>query len=265
VPSGTTSAPETAIAQGLAAAVYVVSHHTVREGELPIGLFVELCRAGGVPVIVDMAAEYDLRSAIGVGADAVIWSGHKFLGGPTSGIVAGRRPMIRAMYLQNRGLGRMMKAGKEAVAGAIAALDAWAGRDHAAEAAREAAIVAAWMEDLAGLPGIGLSRHADWTGNPVTRLCLTIDPGAAGLNAWELAARCLAGRPAVALRDDLAMHQLIFLDPCNLTATEAVQVAARIRAVCTAARHDGDGRRQSWDDAKRARGSVALPWLDGDG
>lgn len=267
VPLGTAALCETyhldaALRQGLAAAVYVVSHHTVREGELPMDLFIAACRARGVPVIVDMASEYDLTGAVALGADAVIWSGHKFLGGPTSGIVAGRAAMIRAMVLQNRGLGRLMKAGKEAIVGAVAALEAWAARDHAAEAAREAAIVDRWIAALAGLPGITADRHADWTGNPITRVRLRLTPEA-GLYAWELAARALAGRPAVALRDDLSMHHLIFLDPCNVTAEEAVIVSDRIRAIYDAARATGDGFRHDWSGEKEARGRAETPWIGG--
>ncbi len=267
VPLGTAALSETyhleaAVRQGLAAAVYVVSHHTVREGELPLPLFAEICRAHRLPLIVDMASEYDLTSAIALGAEAVIWSGHKFLGGPTSGIVAGTAPMIRAMLLQNRGLGRLMKAGKEAVVGAMAALEAWAERDHAAEAAREAAIVDGWIAALGREPGLALARHPDWTDNPIVRVEIRVDPAAAGLHAFELAERCLAGTPAVALRDDLSMHQLLYLDPCNVTADEAPLVAARIREVCAAARAAGDGCRRSWAEEKRARGRASIPWLE---
>ena len=267
VPLGTAALCETyhldaAIQEGLAAAVYVVSHHTVREGELPMDLFIATCRAHGVPVIVDMASEYDLTGAIALGADAVIWSGHKFLGGPTSGIVAGRAGMIRAMVLQNRGLGRLMKAGKEAIVGAVAALEAWGTRDHAAEAARQAAIVEGWIAALSGLPGVRASRYRDWTGNPITRAKLRLS-SEAGIYAWELAERAMAGNPAVALRDDLSMHQLIYLDPCNVMANEAVQVSDRIRAICDAARRSGDGCKRSWSDEKAARGRAATDWIEG--
>lgn len=268
VPLGTAALCETyhleaAIRAGLAAAVYVVSHHTVREGELPLPLFIEICRAHGVPVIVDMAAEYDLRGAVALGADAVIWSGHKFLGGTTSGIVAGRAGMIRAMVLQNRGLGRLMKAGKEAIVGALVALEAWTRRDHAAAAEREGRIVDAWIADLSREPGLSLARHGDWTGNPVVRAEIRLDPAQAGLHAWELAERCLAGTPAVALRDDLSMHQLLYLDPCNVTDDEAALVSERIRDVCATARATGDGRKRDWVAEKRGRGCAPTPWLDG--
>ncbi|MEL6964176.1 MAG: hypothetical protein AAFO01_15590, partial [Pseudomonadota bacterium] len=94
VPIGTAAACETwhlrrALEDGAKAAMYVVSHHTVRENELPMDLFIDLCGEHNVPVIVDMASEYDLRGPIALGASIVIYSGHKFLSGVTSGIVAG--------------------------------------------------------------------------------------------------------------------------------------------------------------------------------
>lgn len=268
VPLGTACLCETyhleaALTEGLAAAVYVVSHHTVREGELPLDVFIDLCRRRGVPAIVDMASEYDLRSAIGLGADAVIWSGHKFLSGTTSGIIAGPRRFMRAVYLQNRGLGRLMKVGKEGLIGAISALEAWDRRDHAREKTRETAITELWSRELAVLPGLTVSPHQDWTGNPITRVELKIAPAVAGLFAWELAGRLLAGNPAIAVRDDLAERQLIYLDPCNVTLAEATQVAPAIRTAFESARSSGNGCRISWPDEKRRRGTVSIPWLDG--
>lgn len=253
---------QAALDRGLAAALYVVSHHTVREGELPMDAFVGLCRERGVPVIVDMASEYDLRGPASLGASAAIWSGHKFLAGPTSGIVAGNRAFLRAMYLQNCGIGRVTKVGKEGILGATAALAVWEGRDHAAERAREAAIIMLWMEALSSLPGITAALHDDWTGNPITRVELQFDPGEAGLHAWELAARLLQGTTAIVLRDDLAEHQRLYLDPCNVTQAEARMVAEAIAATLTAARAAGDGPGPDWSAVKRARGRALVPWLE---
>src|SRR6185503_14884046 len=112
-----------ALSPRTAAGLYVVSHHTAQSGQIGLRRFVATCHAAGVPVIVDMAAEYDLTGAFALGADLAIWSAHKVLGGPTAGIVAGRRDLVRAAWLQNRGIGRAMKVGKEGIAGAVAALD----------------------------------------------------------------------------------------------------------------------------------------------
>ncbi|MBW8789026.1 MAG: aminotransferase class V-fold PLP-dependent enzyme, partial [Rhizobium leguminosarum] len=100
---------ENAITDKTAAAVYVVSHHVVDYGLLNLKEFVEIAHAKGVPVIVDAASEYDLRIFLEQGADIALYSGHKFLGGPTSGIVAGRKELVRHAFLQNMGIGRGMK------------------------------------------------------------------------------------------------------------------------------------------------------------
>jgi len=59
----------------------------------------------------------------------VVASGHKVLGAPTSGLICGRKSLVRACYLQNWGIGRAMKVGKEGIVGLMAALEAWATRD----------------------------------------------------------------------------------------------------------------------------------------
>lgn len=251
---------EAALADGAAAVVHVVSHHTVRENELPLDLVVEIARAHGVPVIVDMAAEYDLRAPIVVGAAAAVWSGHKFLAGPTSGILAGTPALIRAAYLQRIGIGRLMKAGKEAIAGAMAALDAWEERDHAAEAAAEEARLALWESALAGQPGLALARHRDWTGNPVIRLRLRLAPEAAGLHAWELSARLAARRPRIMLRDDLMEHEELYLDPATLTDNEARDVGEAIVDELSRVRAGAGGKRRSWSEVKRGRRAALLDW-----
>ncbi|MET0428330.1 MAG: aminotransferase class V-fold PLP-dependent enzyme, partial [Microvirga sp.] len=159
VPIGTVSSAygyqlDEAITERTASALYVVSHHTVQYGMIGLEEFSQICHARQVPVIVDAAAEYDLKGFLARGADVVLYSGHKFLGGPTTGIVAGRKDLVRAAYLQNRGVGRGMKVGKESVAGVIAAIDAWEKRDHEGIREREKSALRLWQDTLAPLPGI---------------------------------------------------------------------------------------------------------------
>jgi len=161
---------EAALDERTAAAMFVVSHHVVPTGQVDLATFIRTAHAQGVPVIVDMASEYDLTGAVALGADLVIWSAHKFLGGPTAGIVAGKHDLVRAAYLQHRGIGRAMKVGKEGIAGAILALEAWGRRDHAAVRAGEMKIVEYWLAALAGVAGLALRVLPDWTGNPIDRV-----------------------------------------------------------------------------------------------
>ena len=253
---------EDSIGERTAAALFVVSHHVVQEGQIPLEEFVSICKERGVPVIVDMASEYDLRSPIELGADLVIYSSHKFLGGPTGGIVAGRKELVRAAYLQNMGLGRHMKIGKEGIAGTIAALEAWERRDHEAAYESEQRYVSHWCEVLDGVPGLRLETHHDWTDNPIDRLKVTVTPAEAGLYAWELADRLSAGEPSIQVRDDLVEHGYLFLDPCNLAPGEEVVVGQRIAEEVEKARTNEDGCRYSLSDRKRRSVQAALKWPD---
>ena len=163
------------ISEQTAAAVYVISHHAVQYGQIDLAEFCAICRERGVPVIIDAASEYDLRGFLAKGADIVCYSAHKFLGGPTAGIVAGRKDLVRAAFLQNNGIGRGMKVGKESIAGTIAALEAWGKRDHKAVRAREMGYLKLWMERLAKVPGLKPTIVPDPTDNPLDRLKLEVN------------------------------------------------------------------------------------------
>jgi D-glucosaminate-6-phosphate ammonia-lyase len=216
------------ISERTAAALYVVSHHTVQHGQLPLARFAEICHAHGVPVVADLASEYDLRGFLAAGTDLAIYSSHKYLGGPTAGIVAGRKDLVRAAFLQNSGIGRGMKVGKEGIVGTIAALEAWEHRDHEGIRARETRHLGLWYERLTGQPGVSVSIVPDPTDNPLDRLRLTVDSAATGTTAWDLADALAAGDPPVIVRDHEVEHGHFFLDPCNLHEGEAAMVAQRI-------------------------------------
>ena len=245
-----------------AAALYVVSHHVVGYGQLPLDVFARVCHARGVPVIADLASEYDLKGFLGAGADVAIYSGHKFLGGPTAGIVAGRKDLVRATFLQNSGIGRGMKVGKESIAGTIAALEAWGARDHAAVRRRENGHLDLWTARFAGLAGIRAEIVADPTGNPLDRLAFHVDPDAARITAWDLADALTRGNPPVIVRDHEVELGFFELDPCNLHDGEASIVAERILAEVDVARKRNEPSGRSAADRKTARFEGLLRWPD---
>ncbi|WMT88953.1 aminotransferase class V-fold PLP-dependent enzyme [Pelagibacterium sp. 26DY04] len=249
-----------AITENTAAALYVVSHHCVEYGQLPLEIFCEIAHEKGVPVIVDAASEYDLKGFLAKGADLVLYSGHKFLGGPTSGIIAGKADLVAAAYLQNYGIGRGFKVGKEGIAGVIAALEAWDTRDHAGIRARERAALDLWKATLDDRPGILARLTPDPTGNPLDRLRIDFDPRMAKITAWDFAAAMAAGEPAIIVRDHEAEHNYLFLDPCNLHAGEEEVVAGRLTAVLDAALA-ADGRMVTpFADTVRARAQAFGRW-----
>ena len=250
-----------AIDANTAAAVYVVSHHVVDYGQIGLDEFIGICHANCVPVIVDAASEYDLRGFISAGADIVLYSAHKFLGGCTAGIAAGQKDLIRNMYLQNRGIGRGFKVGKESILGAVAALIAWDKRDHVAVRRREAAVLEFWAETFATLVGVTVQIVPDSTGNPLSRLKFSIDPALGKLTAWDLADRLAQQDPPIMVRDELVEQGFFLLDPCNLHRDEERVVAATIARVCQSAVNNPLPPR-SMVERHTANELAALSWPD---
>ncbi len=157
---------EAAINDRTAALFYSVGS---AEGIVELPELVEIGRKHEIPVIVDAAAalppKSNLRHFIELGADLVVFSGGKAIGGPqASGILVGRSDLIESVALQHQdmdvypetwtfrdtylnsqrlpgpphhGLGRPMKVGKEEVAGLVVALKAYLEADEEKEIRRQ--------------------------------------------------------------------------------------------------------------------------------
>lgn len=253
---------EGALSEQTAAAVYVVSHHVVDYGLIPLEEFAEVCHARGVPVIVDAASEYDLKGFLARGADIALYSAHKFLGGPTAGIVAGRKGLVRAAFLQNGGIGRGMKVGKEGMVGTIAALEAWERRDHAAIRARETAHLELWRRTLDGRPGVTATIEPDPTNNPLDRLKVRVSPGEAHITAWDLSDSLALGDPPVIVRDHALEHGAFYMDPCNLHPGEEVIVARRLDEELTRAQRSNEIIATPLEERRNRRAAYLARWPD---
>ncbi|MBN7804355.1 aminotransferase class V-fold PLP-dependent enzyme [Agrobacterium rosae] len=253
---------ENAITDRTAAAVYVVSHHVVDYGLLNLKEFVEIAHAKGVPVIVDAASEYDLKLFLEQGADIVLYSGHKFLGGPTSGVVAGKKDLVRNAFLQNMGVGRGMKVGKESIYGVMAALEAWEKRDHVGIRERETGYLNLWAKTLANRPGVTALIEPDPTNNPLDRMRVIISPEEAHITAWDLAAALRQGPQPIIVRDHEVEHHYFYLDPCNLHPGQETIVASRLVEELDKARASNEIIATPFEDLSRHRFDGALRWPD---
>ncbi|MER7409202.1 DgaE family pyridoxal phosphate-dependent ammonia lyase [Streptomyces cacaoi] len=222
---------EGAIGPRTAALLYVQSHHAVQKGSLSLAETVAVGRAHGVPVLVDAAAESELRTWTGSGADLVVFSGGKALGGPTSGLVCGPAGLVAACRAQYAGIGRPMKVGKETVLGLVRAVREHEERRGAGDGsgpARERERMARLAARLDGLPGVTARVVRDEAGRDIHRAELTIDPAGAGRDAGALAAELAAGSPPVFLRDHHAVTGRLAVDPRPLTPDEEETVARRL-------------------------------------
>lgn len=207
----------------VAAFLFVQSHHTVHKGMLALERCIALCQARGIPVLIDAAAEEDLTRFVTSGAALVTFSGGKAIGGPTSGIVAGRADLVEACRAQNAGIGRPMKVGKEALVGLWAALTAYRQRDVAAEERRNRAVV---DELLAGFaPYARTERLVDEAGRGIERAGLVLEPA----EAARLVAFLAAGSPAIHIRGHLLESGIVAFDPRPLAAGDVALVVERVR------------------------------------
>ncbi len=244
------------LARGDVAAVAFI-HERVERG-VPIEQVVELARTHDVPVIVDAAAALpppeNLRRYTAAGADLVAFSGGKALHGPqASGILCGRADLIRAVALQHQdmdvdpglfggpvpghGLGRPMKVGKEEIAGAVAALELYARRDHAAERRRWKADMRLVADALADVPGVR-ARYAFPLPNrrPLPCVLIELDQSKLGQTAVDVLRALEAGDPPIVLNDHQADRGVIMVYPSNLRPGEASLVADRLLAALAPSR-----------------------------
>ncbi|HOJ09265.1 MAG TPA: aminotransferase class V-fold PLP-dependent enzyme [Clostridiales bacterium] len=220
-----------AINENTAAALFVVSHHTVQSRLIKLKEFIRISKKKGIPVIVDAASEYDLRGFSEAGADIVIYSGHKFLGGPTSGIIAGKKEMVRACYAQERGIGRGMKIGKESIIGIIEALEQWNERDTEAIRASEDKRIQFAYNFLNNIKRLKCEYSPDQTNNPITRLKVVVDPKISPLTAFELSVLLAEGEPSIRVRSHHVDMGYFYLDPCNLIDGEMEIICDRIKTL----------------------------------
>ena len=212
-----------------AAVIYVVSHHAVFNGMLTLEETIESAHQRGVPVIVDAAAETDFEKYVKSGADLVVFSGHKAIGGPTSGIIVGNKERIAACQLQDKGIARMMKVGKENIMGVYAALKyhIQVSEDQRADQYKRRSKQLKGL--LEAVPGIDVSIGWDGT-RPIPRVLLKVGK-ASKYTAKQLIDRLESGDPSIRTRNHLADEGIIQFDPRELKEEELPVIAARLQEI----------------------------------
>ena len=218
-----------AIGSDTAAVVCVVSHHTVRYGCLPLEQVVAIAHEHGVPVIVDGAAQsFVIKKIVEAGADLVICSGHKYLSGTTAGVVCGKRELVEAVNLQNRGIGRPMKVGKEGIVGTMAALEYRMRLDVDGWEAEQDRKMNHIMDRLGGIDGISLSVDPDPNGNPFSRARVTVEPETVGLSAEVINRAMMDNEPSVRLRAHHTDEGYFTVDAMELSDNEIEMTCDRL-------------------------------------
>ncbi len=223
-----------AIGDQTAAVMFVVSHHTVRYGCVPLERVVEIAHERGVPVVVDGAAQsFVIKEIVGAGTDLVICSGHKYLSGTTAGIVCGREDLVQGVNLQNQGIGRPMKVGKEGIVGAMVALEYRMKLDVDAWEAEQNRKMYRIIERLEGIEGIRMSVEPDPNGNPFSRARMDVDEGQVGLSAGAISRAVADGDPSIRVRAHHVDEGYFMIDAMEMTDEEVELTCDRLMGVLT--------------------------------
>ena len=232
-------------------------------GTLPLPEVASIAHAKGVPVIVDAAAALppraNLRRFIAEGADLVVFSGGKAIGGPqASGILAGRKDLIASVALQHQdmdvraqtwnrrnllgsgevygiphqGFGRAMKVGREEIAGLIVALERFAAGSDADDIAANHLRLDAVEEHLGKVQHVSVERKQA-TSQSLPQLWVQLDEQSLDFTAYDVVNRLLQGNPAIALSESRAEFGTVIVNPSTLNDDEAVIVGRRLREVLT--------------------------------
>ncbi len=208
---------ESAVTGNTAALLYVKSHHCVQKGMLSIDDFVQVAQANHLPLIVDAAAEEDLRGWVASGADMVIYSGAKAFNAPTSGFITGKKTWIA----------RAMKIGKENMVGLVYALENY----HQGQTTVTAAQLQPVAEAISAIHGLYADIEQDEAGRAIWRIRVQVNASELGLNAQDVEAQLRGGEIAIYARK-YQLHQGVFsLDPRTVAEGEMALIVARLREI----------------------------------
>jgi L-seryl-tRNA(Ser) seleniumtransferase len=140
-------------------------YYTIRPSTevMPVKDFAEVAKEYDLPLIVDAAPNLTHKKVPKIlqdwGADLVIFSGGKQLGGPNNtGILAGREDLVKLAHLNSYpfdGVGRVAKMSRETIVGLVKALELFMERDDE-EYYKEMEVKSMELaEELASIKGLG--------------------------------------------------------------------------------------------------------------
>jgi L-seryl-tRNA(Ser) seleniumtransferase len=219
---------EMEITENTAALLYIKSHHTVQKSMLPIEEMVDLAKKHALPLILDAAAENDLQKYYEFGADLIIYSGAKAIEAPTSAMIIGRNPYIPWVQLQNKGIGRAMKIGKENIVAFVKALELY--MENGAES-RDSLIqrLLPFVEQLNKIPGLEAEIVQDAAGREIYRASVKIIDSKS--SALEVIKALKEGKTAVYTREYQANKGIIEFDIRAVNQEEMSCISMRLREI----------------------------------
>lgn len=216
------------ITKDTAALLYVKSHHTVQKSMLSIEEMVSISKEYSIPLIIDAAAEEDLFKFIKAGADLVIYSGAKAIEGPSSGLVIGKEEYINWVRLQNDGIGRSMKIGKDNILGLLAAIENYL--DNGSESGESMKLrLEPFISELNKINYVSAKEVQDSSGRDIFRAEITISSPTK--SAFDVVRELKAGKLAIYTRDYQANNGKLELDIRQVNKEEMMMIVKKLEDI----------------------------------
>jgi len=215
----------------------------------PLADIIEVGKKYDVPVILDAADQLppveNLYKFIDMGADLVCFSGGKGIRGPqAAGILCGRRDLIASAVLQmidtagepfdewhppaslipkdklrgkpQHGIGRSMKASKEAVIGLLVALQNFTEEKFVKREQHLRRLLTGIGERLEGITGVEMRITEGYYKGGHPMLEINIDEQVAGKNAAAVFQRLKDNEPHIYLGDKYLQRGMLLVNSINL-------------------------------------------------
>lgn len=220
---------EAALDHDRSSCLLLVSSRLTRGRPIDLAEAVEAAHRRGVPAIIDGAAQ-DLRidALLATGADIVLVSAHKYLASPTAGLILGKRSLVEACLAHERGIGRAMKATKEAILGVLAALHERSRLDLEAWRAEQLRKVDWFVQRANRIHGIHATALPDPAGMPFSRVRIQVNSTSDDWNASVLAKVLKAGTPSIWTMEQNINDGVLMLELVPLVEAEMQVILDRI-------------------------------------
>ena len=219
---------------------------------LPIESVVKVAHSLGAPVVVDASAELppkeNLKKYPSKGVDLVAFSGGKQVAGPNnSGILAGRRDLIKLAHLQSypfEGVGRAAKMSRETIVGFVTALKMYLELDEGAEFVQLEEKADYMAGQLNRIPHVDARVVLSTSGVEKTPkfpiVCVKIDEEALGISGRDLHEGLVNGDPSIEgvfepyyLVEDY--EGILALNPQYILEGDELDVFRKVREIVTKA------------------------------
>lgn len=212
------------------ALLYIKSHHCVQKGMVSMEDYIKIGMEYSLPVIIDAAAEEDLTKYYNLGAEAVIYSGTKALEGPTSGIIIGKKNFVELVKQQSKGIGRVMKIGKENILALTKAIELYVNKKKLTIEEQKGRLKE-FNEKLNNIEGINAKCVRDSAGREIIRSEITFEQKVLGKNAIEISNELIKGEIKIYTRDYRKNEGKIEIDIRDVTDLELNMIYSKIQDI----------------------------------